>query len=126
MTDAKPRARYVATSEEWFVLRDVVHRLQNGLCGCGCGRRIESVHHLVSRPKGGDDVISCLIGLYGDGTRGCHGALTSGNRVNDASGWINPEDVRTGIRWNLRLDQIAYIYERVGDWYLEKHYPKGV
>ena len=130
--DPKRRARYVATAEEWSVILPYVSWLQGGKCGCGCNRRIESHHHLIPRGQGGDDVISNLVGLYGDGTRGCHGALTSANRVNDGrnfpSGktrWITPDEVRRGIRRNLRPDQIQYITNREGAWYLDKHYPEG-
>lgn len=128
--DQKIRGRYEATWEEWKLLRKIANQLQLGGCACGCGRTVGSFHHLVSRSQGGDDVLSNLAGLYGDGTTGCHGALTSGNRVNDGvnfpgreARWIYPEVVRVGIRNHLRPDQRAYIISRTGEWYLDKHYP---
>lgn len=43
-------------------------------CRC-CGGRAHSLHHLVPRSRGGDDVAANLVGLCGDGTTGCHGAV---------------------------------------------------
>lgn len=129
--DPKRRARYDATPEEWAALIKAVFWLQRGSCGCGCNRQIGSYHHILPKGQRGDDVLSNLVGLSGDGTRGCHGALTSGNRVNDGKNypdqstrWITPEQVAAGIRRNLRPDQIAYVTAREGMWYVEKHYPE--
>jgi hypothetical protein len=123
MMDPKRRGRYVATPEEWVVLMRVVLGLQTGMCACGCRRLVHSFHHLLSKGQGGDDVLSNLAGLYGDGTRGCHGALTSGNPVIDLDGSrIIPAEVRAGIGRRLREDQRAYVVNREGQWYLDKHY----
>lgn len=40
-----------------------------------CGKPAKSLHHLLPRSLGGDDVADNLVGLCGDGTSGCHGAV---------------------------------------------------
>ena len=116
--DPKNRARYVATPEEWTWLRQIL--LPTGsTCQCGCGRRAESLHHILSRGQGGDDVPANLVRLAGSGTTLCHGALTSGNKTDG----VSPDAVASGIRANLRQDQIAYVRNREGQWYLDRHYP---
>lgn len=121
--DPRRRARYVATPEEWTLLLRALVLIQGRRCGCGCGRKPESAHHLVPKSQGGDDVLSNLVLLNGDGTRGCHGALTSANRAWDGKrSYVEPAAVRTGIGQNLRDDQLAYIRVRIGQWYVEQHY----
>lgn len=123
VADPKLRARYVATAEEWVVLLKALSLIQGRRCGCGCGRKAQSAHHLVPKSQSGDDVLSNLVLLNGDGTRGCHGALTSANRAWDGKdNYAEPADVRAGIGRNLRPDQLAYISERIGLWYVEQHY----
>lgn len=40
-----------------------------------CGAVDFSVHHVLKRSQGGDDVRANLVALCGHGTAGCHGAV---------------------------------------------------
>lgn len=40
-----------------------------------CGRIDISIHHILPRSLGGDDVWENLVPLCGSGTHGCHGAV---------------------------------------------------
>ena len=40
-----------------------------------CGRIEFSIHHILKRSQGGDDVSANLIPLCGHGTAGCHGRV---------------------------------------------------
>lgn len=125
--DPKTRARYIATVEEWSWLRRHLLLTHTGMsmpCFCGCRRFAGSLHHLYPRGQGGDDVPANLVPLSGDGTRACHGALTSGNRTTDYIGVCEPGEVAAGIGRNLQPHHLAYLRSRVGDWYVEKHYPR--
>lgn len=42
---------------------------------CICGNVLFSVHHVLKRSQGGDDVKENLVPLCGSGTTGCHGAV---------------------------------------------------
>lgn len=42
-----------------------------------CGDIRFSLHHVLKRGQGGDDVRENLVPLCGDGTNGCHGAVES-------------------------------------------------
>lgn len=64
--------RKVADARTWTELRS--EKLFGERCRC-CGARADSLHHLVSRSRGGDDVADNLVPLCGDGTRGCHGSI---------------------------------------------------
>lgn len=44
-----------------------------------CGHIDISVHHILPRSQGGDDVWENLVPLCGDGTTGCHGAVEAGS-----------------------------------------------
>lgn len=98
-------------------------------CECGCGRRSESVHHVIRRGHG-DDVYANFLALAGDGTRLCHGAITSRNRVHDLESgtMIEPDDVLHGIRARIetvRLDVKAYVLERRSEEWLDRVYPRA-
>lgn len=96
-------------------------------CECGCGRQAQSVHHLLGgRDK--EDVRENLMCLAGDGTRLCHGALTSKMRVWDEGRqvYIDPLEVAHGIRLRLetaRLDAKVYIVSKKGQDGLDRLYP---
>ena len=64
------RMRYVATPAEWELIRELK---LTGCRLCGRGPYLCSLHHIVPRSLGGDDVADNLVCLCGDGTRGCHG-----------------------------------------------------
>lgn len=40
-----------------------------------CGKPTQSSHHLLKRSQAGDDFPPNLVGVCGDGVRGCHGRL---------------------------------------------------
>lgn len=44
-----------------------------------CGGIDISVHHILPRSQGGDDVWENLVPLCGSGTHGCHGAVEHGS-----------------------------------------------
>lgn len=44
-----------------------------------CGGIDISVHHILPRSQGGDDVWENLVALCGSGTHGCHGAVEHGS-----------------------------------------------
>lgn len=133
MLDPKP-TRERASRSEYGRLSDLAYEQTRGACGCGCGRRAASVHHLA----GGidrEDVLENLLPLAGDGTRLCHGALTSGNVTCDYASWrapvvarIRPIDVRRGIRRTLEdrfPEKLAYLLERKGGEWLDARYPRS-
>lgn len=123
--DPKPRKRHVANQIEWAML--VATLCPRGtLCFCGCGRRADSLHHLVGRGQHGDDDPDNLIPLAGDGTRLCHGALTSSNRCYDPrrGEYIEPLDVRRGIRAHLTDAHTKYVVAKKGHWFLDAYYPE--
>jgi HNH endonuclease len=67
--------RKVASPKQWAAIR--AEKLEGCACSvCGDYTRPMSLHHLVPRSQGGDDVAENLIPLCGDGTRWCHGAVT--------------------------------------------------
>lgn len=68
MSDFKPGRRIVNLD----ALRRA--RLRWDACAA-CGGDPGSVHHVLPRSEGGDDVEGNLMLLCGDGTKGCHGAL---------------------------------------------------
>jgi hypothetical protein len=41
----------------------------------------QSAHHILKRSQRGDDVAANLVGVCGDGTRGCHGRLEAEDEV---------------------------------------------
>lgn len=119
--------RIVASRSEyrrlWFM---VCHGHE---CACGCERPADTAHHLIDRSLGGDDVIENLVGLAGDGTQLCHGALTTAQVTHDLRGnKIHPRLVRMGIREYLDspdgLLKRAYIVTTKSEAWLDEHYPQ--
>ncbi|NUS00404.1 MAG: hypothetical protein HOV67_34710, partial [Kribbellaceae bacterium] len=58
-----------------------------------CLGRAMSFHHRIRRSQGGPWTASNGLAVCGDGTRGCHGALTNPNgrhKEYEANGWILP------------------------------------
>jgi hypothetical protein len=83
--DPKPAKRVKATADQWVQLR----KQKLGPCRC-CGENMlavfpaypwnqsgleSSLHHVVPKSLGGDDLAENLAPLCGDGTRGCHGLV---------------------------------------------------
>jgi hypothetical protein len=71
-----------------------------------------SLHHLVPRSLGGDDLADNLVPLCGDGTRGCHGL-------------VEARDFETLVRLRraLTVEEVAYIVERKDREFLQRYYP---
>lgn len=51
-----------------------MHRAGGECLSCGRDARYCSIHHLLGRAQGGDDVEANMVFLCGDGASGCHGA----------------------------------------------------
>lgn len=45
-----------------------------------CGSVHFSIHHVLKRSQGGDDVRANLVALCGSGTTGCHGAVEAAEK----------------------------------------------
>ena len=68
-----------ATPEQWIAFRE--SKLYRNPCRvCGCWKR-RTLHHIVPRSMGGDDVADNLVALCGHGTTGCHGHLEARDRT---------------------------------------------
>jgi hypothetical protein len=124
-SDFKNPPRYVASASEWGLLH-LLLRPPGTTCLCGCGRLADSLHHLINRSQGGDDVVANLIPLAGDGTTLCHGALTSANRTLDerTQRWVHPEHVRQGVRRHLAPWHLQYMTDKKGMEWVERTYPR--
>jgi hypothetical protein len=111
--DPRPRRRVRLSSVKYALLRAELLVLWP-LCATGCGRLAHSAHHVVPRGDG-DDTLDNLVGLCGDGTRGCHGDVE--HRRNGAR-----ERVRAHIE-SERPRVAAYVIERKGQAWFDRHYP---
>jgi hypothetical protein len=112
--DPKPRQRLRANQREWELLREF---FENECC-CACGLREPlSLHHVVPKSQGGDDVRENLVVLCGDGTRGCHGKLE-----NHEPGW---ERVAGHVRAYVqaRESRLRYVLDRIGQARFDSRYP---
>lgn len=124
--DLKPARIFRASRTRYAELRREAYAETFGLCFCGCGRRADSTHHLIGGISEREDVIANLVALAGDGTRLCHGALTSAQTTYDADRRaIRPAVVQTGIGRNLERfpEKRLYVVERKGEEWLARHYP---
>jgi hypothetical protein len=82
------------------------------VCGKRWHRWAMTVHHIVSRGQGGDDVEENFAYVDGTGTHGCHGDLEA--RRNGA---------RYRLRRNLSEAQVGYVVGKKGGAWLDRHYP---
>lgn len=108
--DPKPDARVVATRSEWEALRQ--HKLHGQSCRV-CGGLAATLHHLVPRSLGGDDLGPNLVPLCGDGTLGCHGRVEakSAKAIRDLRHALTPEEE-------------DYVIKRKGYDFLVRYYPR--
>lgn len=117
--DPKPAKRLIATIAQWRQLR----LLKLGPCrGCPDATLSEyavTLHHLVPRSLGGDDVAGNLIPLCGDGTLGCHGIVEDGRGREDFAA------VSARIRARETDEEREYVIRKKGREWLEIYYPKG-
>lgn len=110
--DPKPARRIRATAEDWQALRAA--KLIGKPCRV-CERQAESLHHLLPRSQGGDDVAVNLIPLCGSGTTGCHGAI-------EAAEWLP----RSVLGSRLSPEEVEYVRRKLGreagDDFLKRRY----
>ena len=105
--DPKPERRHKATQSEWEHLRALK------LTGCRlCGAVNATLHHIVPRSLGGDDVADNLCSLCGSGTTGCHGLVEARDPY-----------VLSAIRAALTPDELAYCIGKVGAGRFDRMYP---
>lgn len=78
----------------------------------GKRRNLLNAHHIVERSEGGDDVAENCLPLCGSGTQGCHGDVTA---------WRGAS--RHLMRAVMLPEEIAYVLERKGRGWLDRHYP---
>lgn len=92
-----------------------VARLASDYCGA-CGGQPGSVHHVVPRSEGGDDVAGNLMLLCGNGTMGCHGALHGNPYVVEV---LNvTKHIGSGVYatypWDYERRDAAWVSQRIG------------
>ena len=104
--DPKPMKRFRASQRQW---RDIRRTHFEHACCINCGLRTESLHHIIPRSQGGDDVVPNLAPLCGTGTTGCHGLLHGGS--ND-----DKQRVVAAIRKYVteNSDRVKYVMGRLG------------
>lgn len=105
--DFKEGKRKKASRKEWKSL----HSSKTGPCRI-CSEQPTSLHHLVPRSLGGDDVEANLVPLCGSGTTGCHGYVERRDK-----------HVCGMLRAMLKPAEENYIVEKQGAHYLNKRYP---
>jgi HNH endonuclease len=70
-----------ASQAEWVILRgEKLAGRPCRVCGRLGARWNRSLHHLVPRSLGGDDVAANLVAVCGSGTTGCHGLIEARDR----------------------------------------------
>ena len=123
--DPKPKRRVRLTPHHYRKQR-AAFLAAHVLCECGCGRRAESVHHVIGG-NGKEDVPEAWLAMAGDGVRLCHGAFTSRMRVWDEGVYIDPLEVAWGLRETMettRKDCLEYVLAAKGVDGLERIYPR--
>lgn len=71
-----------------------------------CGEIEISIHHVLPRGQGGDDVWENLVALCGSGTHGCHGAVEHG--VDSVCRALGKHILQE------RPDIVQYLYKKLG------------
>lgn len=110
------RFRIIATPRDWDRLREA--KLGPCLVCLWLGEtqtRLSSLHHVVSKSLGGDDVEENLVSLCGDGVSGCHGMV----EAHDA------QTCRAFAAALQQYDSAAYAYaiEKLGeDGFARRHH----
>jgi 5-methylcytosine-specific restriction endonuclease McrA len=106
--DPKPVKRFRATAAGWVDLRA---RKLLGLCRVCEDAKAVSLHHVLPRSQGGDDVAENLVELCGDGTTGCHGLVEARDP------WA-----RSLLGQRLTVPERAYVITKQSVAWLEKNY----
>lgn len=110
-TDWKQPPRVIADKRDWEVLRSE----KLGPCRC-CGNTYGvSLHHLVPRSQGGDDLPWNLVPLCGSGTSGHHGKVEARDKIS-----------RHELRKSLTDGELGYIVGKKGLEWLAGAYPATV
>lgn len=112
--DPKPAARIV-DRKAFAELHESATRAARGCQVCGLVWRYQpglSIHHIVPRGQGGDDVPANFALLCGHGTAGCHGDVEA--RRNGA---------RERLRAAMTSEQLAYVTQKKSQAWLDRMYP---
>ena len=110
--DPRPPKRIKASREEWETLRDEKLRgVACRVCSASPLAAHMTLHHLVSKSLGGDDVAANLVALCGSGTTGCHGLVEARDP------WACSV---LGAR--LSVAERAYVVGKKGAYFLESRY----
>ncbi len=116
--EAWRRSRYPIPKPVPRIIERGVGRLKcNAEAVCRiCGKRTLALdpHHIVPRSQGGDDVADNFAPLCAPWEPSCHRRVTE----ND------PEALRA-LRAALRPEELAYVFARKGDAWLERRYPSA-
>jgi len=107
-SDPRPPRRTKATLAEWKRLRQ--QKLAGKTCRV-CDEPAETLHHLVPKSLGGDDVANNLVGVCGSGTTGCHGLVEARNSV-----------ACRALGDALTSDELSYVLARKGPVFLERYF----
>ena len=112
-SDPKPERRVRASQSDWAGIHE---QFEHHSC-VHCGLPHQSLHHILPRSQGGDDIIDNLAPLCGDGTRGCHGILES-----HAPGW---ERVAASVRQYVIVsnDRRGYQEDHAGESFNRRYPP---
>lgn len=108
--DPKPLRRHRADRLEW---ERIVH-WKLGPCRV-CGEGGTTLHHLVPRSLGGDDVADNIVPLCGDGTRGCHGAVEA-----------RDHQALRELRLSLTPGELKYVLRKKGSDFLDRYLPSVI
>jgi hypothetical protein len=73
LSDQKPAKRVKANPDEWVKIR--ARKLDGWPCRICDTLTARSLHHIVPKSLGGDDVAENCTPLCGTGTTGCHGLV---------------------------------------------------
>lgn len=101
--------RHWAKKRAWVEIRQAFE----GVPCVVCGKPYESLHHVLARSLGGDDVVDNLAALCGDGFAGCHGLIESYDpRALDVFRLTLPELTVSYLRGRLGWTQAQAFLDR--------------
>lgn len=92
--------------------RQLHHQVVHGKNCTLCNEWARTMHHLVPRSLGGEDVLENVVPVCGDGTRGCHGLLEA-----------NDPEARRALRKKLLGCHTDYITMTKSPHFLDLYYP---
>jgi hypothetical protein len=109
--DPRPEKRKRATRSEWVDVREAVTQRDGAACLLCGGSQDLTIHHVVPRSQGGDDIPANSVWLCGSGTTGCHGAIEARRPKMTAL-----------LRHGLPADVAEYVISKKGWAWLERRY----